>query len=229
MKGRVISALFIVGALLIGYFAFDGAAFPFILIVSMLLAALEIDVVLSGQPWRVNPSVCRPHGAFAYQMVILTLAIFVCFIVKREELALVIGTSMAADVGAFTIGSLCGKHKVKFLQKISSNKSYEGFVGAIIVGGAAAALLAYLLGLEFTPVMIAYILMGGLTASIGDLLGSACKRQLDIKDSGEILAQSAWFAPLEAPLSGHGGYLDRYDSISLGLTLYGLLSYIAML
>lgn len=228
MKERITGALFIVGVLPVAYFLFDGIPFHILLVASMLLATVEVYVVLDERPWQVNPDACRPQGAFAYQLAILIVAIAACFFVSRDDLALVVGTSMASDVGAYAIGSLCGRHKVKFLHKISAKKSYEGFLGGIIVGAAAASLLVYLLGMTFSPAIIAYICVGGFVASVGDLLGSACKRQLGVKDSGEVLAQDGFFAIMEAPLKGHGGYLDRFDSISLNLLVYGIL-HIAML
>ena len=155
----------------------------------------------------------------------MIVAAALCALMSREELALVICTSMMADVGAFAVGSLIGKHKVKFLVKISAKKSYEGFVGAIVIGGLATYALCWLLKIPLGAATWAYIALGGITAAIGDLLGSASKRQLGVKDSGEILALSRGFRWIEAPMRGHGGYLDRFDSIALSIVVYSLLHF----
>lgn len=225
MKNRVITGIFIVGAFFAAYFAFDGTAFSALTLFCLLVALMEIYVILDSMPCMVQSELCHPHGAFTYEITILIVAAVLCMLTSREELALVICTSMIADVGAFTVGSLIGKHKVKFLAKISAKKSYEGFVGAIVIGGLATYALCWLLKIPLDAAMWAYIALGGITAAIGDLLGSASKRQLGVKDSGEILALSRKFRWIEAPMRGHGGYLDRFDSIALSIVVYSLLHF----
>jgi CDP-diglyceride synthetase len=85
--------------------------------------------------------------------------------------------------------------------------------------------IAWLIGIRFeiTAALLIYLLISGPIAEIGDLLDSATKRELGIKDSGEVL----WNVPLirwvEYPLKGMGGYLDRVDSISLGIVLFTII------
>ena len=81
-----------------------------------------------------------------------------------------------------------------------------------------------LLGIEFSPQSISYLAIGGVVAEIGDLIGSATKRQLGIKDSGDGLCHLPVFRIIEYPLRGHGGYLDRLDSVSLGILFFSLLN-----
>jgi phosphatidate cytidylyltransferase len=108
------------------------------------------------------------------------------------------------DTGAFLVGSAIGKHKL--FPRISPNKSWEGFVGGVlfsIIGGAVVKLcfpdyyetisLSSLCGLG---------LVVGIFATWGDLAESLIKRTLGVKDSGNILP-------------GHGGILDRIDSLLL--------------
>lgn len=137
MKNRVITGIFIVGAFLVAYFAFDGTAFSALTLFCLLMALMEVYVILDSMLCTIQPKFCHPHGAFTYEITVLIVAAALCILMSREELALVICTSMMADVGAFAVGSLIGKHKVKFLAKISAKKSYEGFVGAIVIGGLA--------------------------------------------------------------------------------------------
>lgn len=106
------------------------------------------------------------------------------------------------DTGAYCFGSLFGKHRL--FERISPKKSWEGSVG----GGIVAIASAFVLG-HFFPVM-PMLEWAGLALTVvvfgtwGDLTESLLKRQLQIKDSGNILP-------------GHGGMLDRFDSALMAI------------
>lgn len=106
--------------------------------------------------------------------------------------------AVAADTGAYAAGVSFGKHPMA--PRISPNKTWEGFGGAVVVALLAGVLLAlFMLGLPWwTGLIIGAVIM--VTATIGDLGESMIKRDLGIKD------MSSW-------LPGHGGVLDRLDSI----------------
>lgn len=109
-----------------------------------------------------------------------------------------IAVAVAADTGAYAAGLAFGKHPMA--PKISPKKTWEGFAGAVVAALAAGVLLAlFLLDLPWWMGLIfgASIL---LTATLGDLGESMLKRDIGIKD------MSSW-------LPGHGGLLDRLDSI----------------
>ncbi|BDV30817.1 phosphatidate cytidylyltransferase [Microbacterium terricola] len=144
-----------------------------------------------------------------------------CLILLRQDggewwvLGFVI-IAVVSDTGAYASGLAFGKHPMA--PRISPKKTWEGFAGAAVGALLAGALLAlFLLGLPFWAGLIlgAAVL---LTATIGDLGESMIKRDLGIKD------MSSW-------LPGHGGVLDRLDSILpstiSALTLYYLLSPLA--
>lgn len=124
-----------------------------------------------------------------------------------------IAVAVAADTGAYAAGLAFGRHPMA--PKISPKKTWEGFGGAVLASLAAGVLLAlFLLDLPWW----AGLIFGGsilLTATLGDLGESMLKRDLGIKD------MSSW-------LPGHGGLLDRLDSILPStipaLGLYFLLS-----
>ncbi|MEW9676680.1 phosphatidate cytidylyltransferase [Lentibacillus sp. L22] len=118
----------------------------------------------------------------------------------------------ATDTGAYFVGRALGKHKL--WPKISPNKTIEGAVGGIV--------LACIVGIIFQlahPFPFAMIAMIGITilvsvfGQIGDLVESAYKRHYDVKDSGNILP-------------GHGGILDRLDSLLFVLPILYLLGFI---
>lgn len=106
------------------------------------------------------------------------------------------------DTGAYLVGSTLGKHRM--FERISPKKSWEGFVGGLAVTLAASQLFAY-----YIPDISWYIWLG-LSATIvvfgtwGDLTESLLKRTLGVKDSGKLLP-------------GHGGMLDRFDSVMMAI------------
>lgn len=121
--------------------------------------------------------------------------------------------AVAADTGAYIAGITLGRHKMA--PRISPNKTWEGFGGAVVAVVIAGLLLAnFMLFLPWwAGVVFGLVVLG--TATIGDLGESMIKRDLGIKD------MSSW-------LPGHGGVLDRLDSIlpsaTAALALYILLS-----
>lgn len=124
-----------------------------------------------------------------------------------------IGIAVAADTGAYAAGVAIGKHPMA--PRISPKKTWEGFGGAVVAAVAAGVLLAiYLLELPWWAGVIFGVAIL-LSATLGDLGESMIKRDIGIKD------MSSW-------LPGHGGLLDRLDSILPStipaLSLYFLLS-----
>ena len=110
-----------------------------------------------------------------------------------------------SDTGAYFVGVTMGKHKM--CPNISPKKSWEGFVGgiAIAVLGMAAFGLVLDKGCGFTVnygLAVVYGLAGSLGSVFGDLSMSVIKRQTGIKDYGKLIP-------------GHGGILDRFDSVMI--------------
>lgn len=114
-------------------------------------------------------------------------------------LVILSGITAGSDSGAYYAGRAFGRHKLSPL--ISPNKTIEGAIGGICTGAIVASLLASLL-LDTVPWMFVIIsaLLLGCVGICGDLIESVVKRATGTKDSGTILA-------------GHGGILDRADSI----------------
>ena len=110
-------------------------------------------------------------------------------------LVIVVGCN---DTFAYVFGVLLGEHPLA--PKISPKKTWEGFIGGLIFTAAGSALAFYYL-LDHHPIIGALAgIAGVIAATIGDLVESAIKRDLSIKDMGTLLP-------------GHGGMLDRLDSV----------------
>lgn len=112
-------------------------------------------------------------------------------------LLLAIGATWAADVGAYAVGSVAGRRKI--VPRISPGKTWEGFLGGIGAAGLAVLGIAALFGLGRLEAASAAVLIGPV-AFAGDLLESWVKRRAGVKDSGMLFP-------------GHGGMLDRIDSL----------------
>jgi phosphatidate cytidylyltransferase len=102
------------------------------------------------------------------------------------------------DVSQYIWGKMLGKHKI--IPKVSPNKTWEGFIGGVITITVVSGFVGPLL----TPLPLKLSLLAGLLISIsgfiGDVVISSIKRDLEIKDSGSLIP-------------GHGGILDRFDSL----------------
>lgn len=116
------------------------------------------------------------------------------------------------DTGAYCVGVPLGRHRL--IERVSPGKSVEGFVGGLIFSMVGGALIAWLVDFR-TPLLGALLgLVVGLVAVLGDLVESKLKRSVEIKDSGTFLP-------------GHGGFLDRFDSLIFVLPVAGLFSSLA--
>ena len=105
----------------------------------------------------------------------------------------------ACDSGAYLAGIAVGRHKL--LPRVSPKKTVEGALGGL----AGAGLMGWICSLTFVPFIttvscIALGLLVGILAQLGDLVESMVKRDVGIKDSAELIP-------------GHGGILDRFDSL----------------
>ena len=102
------------------------------------------------------------------------------------------------DTGAYLVGKNFGKHK--FFERISPKKTWEGIIGGTVLALAAATGLSFIAeGIQMTHFLVLTVLVI-FFGTFGDLAESLFKRSLNLKDSGNILP-------------GHGGILDRFDTI----------------
>lgn len=119
----------------------------------------------------------------------------------------VVAVVAAADVGAYFVGKQFGRHKLA--PEVSPGKSWEGFFGGMVACGLLATAVAFGLGLPMknSILFIVGVIITGLASVLGDLSESMFKRHRGIKDSSSLLP-------------GHGGVLDRLDSLSAALPVF---------
>ncbi|MBQ8414762.1 MAG: phosphatidate cytidylyltransferase [Clostridia bacterium] len=119
------------------------------------------------------------------------------------------------DVSAFAVGSLMGKHKL--IPEVSPKKTVEGAIGGVVFSALLCLVYGLVIQLLFKQVQpnYLYLFIFGLVLSVvsqlGDLVASLIKREYGIKDYGSIFP-------------GHGGIMDRFDSVLAVSTILLILS-----
>ncbi|MCF8555286.1 MAG: phosphatidate cytidylyltransferase [Candidatus Nanopelagicales bacterium] len=172
---------------------------------SLLVLAVRL---LDGQEAYVH-HVTRSIYALAYAPL---LAGFAVLLSTQENgawkvLAFILLTA-ATDLGGYAAGAIFGKHPMA--PNISPNKSWEGFAGALILQLiVGVSLWVYVFEQPWWQgAIVGFVMM--LTATIGDLVESMIKRDVGIKDMGGLLP-------------GHGGVMDRLDSLVVNAFMAWLL------
>lgn len=131
----------------------------------------------------------------------------------RINLGVALILAMTADTGAYFVGRACGKHKLAPV--ISPKKTVEGAVGGVLITVLVMELYCLIFDKGFGYDMhygaaALYGVIGSVLSIVGDLTFSVIKRQVGIKDYGKLLP-------------GHGGILDRFDSMIVVAPLTELL------
>jgi phosphatidate cytidylyltransferase len=141
----------------------------------------------------------------------------VCHLILLRQLGgvglvVVVGVGVAlSDVMQYTIGKLIGRHIIA--PEVNPRKAWEGLIGDLVGAGLAVALFQFALPPEFTPpLLIALAFIIALGSAWGDLISSLVKRVAGAKDWGDIIP-------------GHGGLLDRANSLVIVIPLVYYFSY----
>ena len=173
----------------------------------------------------------RHHKKIRYEQIFFALA---CMVVVPQAMSttvridrmdrenglfyLIMGLCGAwiADSGAYFMGVTLGKHKL--CPEISPKKTIEGFIGGIVTSGIVYAVAFSVYFHKISPVLILLTFVVGavcgVIGTLGDLSASMVKRQIGFKDYGKIMP-------------GHGGLMDRFDSVIFVLpTFYIFISII---
>lgn len=169
---------------------------------SIAMALTVIGVMV----WRMSEGTDGfVRDASSGVFVLAYLFLMGCFVVLMlsetdgpERIVAFIVATVASDTGGYIAGVLFGKHPMA--PTISPKKSWEGFTGSLLFGiGSGILTVVYLLEGDWWVGIILGI-AGVVFATLGDLSESLIKRDLGIKDMGDLLP-------------GHGGLMDRLDSL----------------
>lgn len=170
----------------------------------VLLLALMAEYVVLYPKYRIE-QIALSFLAFAYVPVLLSMI----YLVRSMHdgffaVWLIFIAAWGSDTCAYCVGKLIGRHKMP--SELSPNKTIEGCAGGVI----GAALIGLIYGCfvknsvsAFANPAVIFALMGAagsVIAQIGDLAASAVKRNFELKDYGRLIP-------------GHGGIMDRFDSI----------------
>jgi phosphatidate cytidylyltransferase len=166
--------------------------------------------VLPGFLFLLFLEALADHGTFRFNhiAILFTAAVFIPLFfssllrMEKEYILLPLAAALLCDTCAYYTGKLFGKRK---LTPVSPKKTVEGAVGGLI--GVLIGMVVYALVIQSLfdltasiPLLLVYGLLGGAAGQIGDLSMSLIKREAGIKDFGKLLP-------------GHGGVLDRFDSV----------------
>ena len=181
--------------------------------VLVLFGLLFMEMMLSHVKLRFEKVAICYAGAILIPYLLSALVRIIVWESGRHLILLPFVIAFLSDTGAYFVGMKFGKHKMAPV--ISPKKSVEG-----LFGGVATAIIGVLvytmimdLGFGFTAnygFAIIYGLIGSLAGVFGDLCFSVIKRQTGIKDYGDLIP-------------GHGGVLDRFDSVIVVAPLVELL------
>ena len=173
-----------------------------------VLALLWIALV----PSKVNRATAALAGLFV--LVPVWVALVRLHAEGPQLLLFLLLLVVAADIGAYFAGRAFGKHKLA--PKVSPGKTWEGVVGGLFAALLLAAIGVWWFDMSTVPFMILCLVVA-VASVVGDLTESLFKRHAGLKDSGSLLP-------------GHGGVLDRVDSVTaaapvfvIGLERLGLL------
>ena len=174
-----------------------------------LLLAIGL-VLMSPSLLRDAPAWQRPLSAITAFPVLLPALLFSVSLQRYapQFLLWVILVISAGDVGAMASGKTWGRHQL--VPRISPGKTWEGLLGGLLASAIMGTLGAWIWVGAATPTLFSGAFLGLITgafAVLGDLSESFLKRRADCKDSGQLLP-------------GHGGLLDRLDSMSAGIPVF---------
>ncbi|OEH92325.1 phosphatidate cytidylyltransferase [Bacillus solimangrovi] len=177
-------------------------ASPIVTFTKIELALIVVLVLLSITVLSKNRFTFDDVGFIILSVVYIGVG-FYYFIETRERgldyVIYALFVIWSTDTGAYFVGRSLGKRKL--WPKISPNKTIEGSIGGIVFALLTAVIFQLVHPLHSSMMIVILItILASITGQIGDLVESAFKRHYVVKDSGTILP-------------GHGGILDRFDSL----------------
>jgi len=199
VAGTVVTASFAASRML------DPAALP------SLTLAVAVGLVLAAPVWRGTPSIEATANTLLAVLYVGWLLGYAILLHQSSSLGaelvlFLVGVTWVGETCAYLVGSSIGRHRLAPV--ISPKKTLEGAVAQVVASVLTAAVLgAWLLPSCSTAAMLAGGALLGVVGQIGDLAESAIKRSVGTKDTGGLIP-------------GHGGILDRIDSLLFNLPAF---------
>jgi phosphatidate cytidylyltransferase len=201
LAGRIVG---IISYILLSAIAFGTLPYKYITVIAAMFLIIPVLELYRNKQQPVINIALTCFGIF-YTIIPFALLNFISNIELHYKPGIILGyfiLQWSSDSFAYLVGMTMGKRRL--FERISPKKSWEGFIG----GGILTLVAGYITSLYF-PILsssdwmiIAFIIV--ITGTLGDLVESLLKRTYQIKDSGNIIP-------------GHGGLLDRFDSLLLAI------------
>lgn len=195
----------------------------FLMLIPMLYVVMVIELYRKVE--KPFDSLAHTYFSILYTVIPFSMIPFSAF--YREGLGSIINQSMISfspgiiigffillwtnDTAAYLVGITLGRHRL--FERISPKKSWEGFIGGVLVTAVMGYLISGWLGVVGKGGWVVIAVIVSVAGTYGDLIESMLKRSIGVKDSGTIMP-------------GHGGFLDRFDSVVISFPLVYL--YIAV-
>ena len=194
---RIISGVVLVAFMLSTIYV-GGVFFQFIIVIAAILAAFEWGAMVSHSKGSIKHKVWKGLGCLYIGIPAISLIWTIDQLQGREVMCWLMFTVWMSDSMAYVFGKLIGGPKI--WPKISPNKTWAGFFGAIIGACVVAFFAVKYFEPEHPRILISLTLVLSVYAQLGDLTESLIKRYFRVKDSGRLIP-------------GHGGILDRADGM----------------
>lgn len=190
-----------------------------LLLKSVLGLVISLFILLQSFNSNGDPISVLSHNGFGFIYLLPALILLPIFpnVLGGHHPWLLVSVFIliwTSDTFAYLSGRFLGKNKL--FERISPKKTWEGFIGGLLFTVLVSVILANYLEFLSTQAWVGLAILVGIGGTLGDLFESAIKRNFKVKDSGSFIP-------------GHGGILDRIDSLLLVLPLaYLFLSLISV-
>jgi len=205
-----VNSILISAVVAISIFFINHASFIVIDVDRILIATSVIWLICLY--WLFKPQEGKDRVTVKYALGVGVLLLFGASLIALHQISnygnqltlILFLLVWVADIGAYISGKSFGKYKLA--PKVSPGKTIEGLLGGLVLSAVYGYFVAIWLEQDWLYFVIAFPLIAGISV-IGDLFASLLKRHSQVKDSGFLLP-------------GHGGFLDRFDSLIAATPFY---------